>query len=106
MNAPFKAASDAYPYNRQRHQPLPSGSGPTRKSLMLVILVVVAVFLSLIAESLYSYVQSRNDADWVRSDVREHRAIIRTMGKVTFKPIKLSERQMNEAFKVASDRAW
>ncbi len=30
---------------------------------MLVILVVVAVFLSLIAESLYSYVQSRNDAD-------------------------------------------
>ncbi|MBW9114871.1 hypothetical protein JNB88_14620 [Rhizobium cauense] len=73
---------------------------------MLIILVAIAVVVSLIAEFLYGYVRDLQDASWVRPSVREHYAIVRATGTVAFKPIKNSERQMNDAFKVASDRPW
>jgi len=73
---------------------------------MLIILVVFAVIVALLAEFFYGYVQDLQDAGWVRPSVREHYTIVRATGNVAFKPIKDSERQMNEAFKVASDRPW
>ena len=73
---------------------------------MLIILVVFAVIVSLLAEFFYGCVQDLQDAGWVRPGVREHNAIVRATGNVAFKPIKNSERQMNGAFKVASDRPW
>ena len=73
---------------------------------MLIILVAIAVIVSLIAEFLYGYVRDIQDASWVRPSVREHYAIMHATGNVVFKPIKNSERQMNDAFKVASDRPW
>jgi hypothetical protein len=73
---------------------------------MLIILVAVAVTLSLAAEFFYACVQEIREASWVRSDVREHFAIVRATGRVAFKPIKESERQMNAAFKEASDPHW
>lgn len=73
---------------------------------MLIILVAVAVALSLAAEFFYACVQEIREASWVRSDVREHFAIVRATGRVAFKPIKESERQMNAAFKEASDPHW
>jgi hypothetical protein len=73
---------------------------------MLIILVASAVAVSLAAEFFYACVQEIREASWVRSDIREHYAIVRTTGRVAFKPIKESERQMNGAFKDASDRRW
>jgi hypothetical protein len=73
---------------------------------MLIILVVLAVVLSLAAEFIYSCVQEMREASWVRSDVRAHHGIVRATGKVAFKPIRVSERQMNAAFKEASDPHW
>ncbi|KRB57100.1 hypothetical protein ASE04_28405 [Rhizobium sp. Root708] len=73
---------------------------------MLIVLVIAAVILSLVAELGLNFLDARTDANWMRSDVSEHRAIVRAVGKVAFKPIKFSERQMNEPFNVASDRAW
>ncbi|WP_028744458.1 hypothetical protein [Rhizobium mesoamericanum] len=73
---------------------------------MLIILVAIAVIVSLLAEFLCGYVRDIQDASWVRPSLREHHAIVRVTGNVAFKPIKNSERQMNGAFKVASDRPW
>ncbi|MEK1897080.1 MAG: hypothetical protein AAAB20_28020 [Rhizobium sp.] len=73
---------------------------------MLIILVVFAVLVSLLAEFFYGYVRDLQDASWVRPSVREHYTIVRATGNVAFKSIKDSERQMNEVFKVASDRPW
>jgi hypothetical protein len=73
---------------------------------MLIIIVAFAVAVSLAAEFFYACVQEIREASWVRSDIREHRAIVRATGRVAFKPIKKSERQMNAAFKEASDQHW
>lgn len=73
---------------------------------MLIILVTAAVAVSFLAEAIYGWVQESRDMAWVRAEVSEHHAIVRATGHVAFKPIKNSERQMNDLFKVASDRAW
>ncbi|MDQ0558237.1 hypothetical protein QO004_000010 [Rhizobium mesoamericanum] len=72
---------------------------------MLIILVAFAVIVSLLAEFLCGYVRDIQDAR-VRPSLRRHHAIVRATGNVAFKPIENSERQMNGAFKVASDRPW
>ncbi|KQV81821.1 hypothetical protein ASC90_04055 [Rhizobium sp. Root1220] len=71
---------------------------------MLIVLVVLAVALSLVAEFLYGHFQDGRQR-WVRPALQQHRALIALAGGVKFKPIRVSERQMNGTFKVSSDRA-
>ncbi|WP_019279827.1 hypothetical protein [Rhizobium grahamii] len=106
MNAAFKAASDGLAITENVNTDVAPASAPSPETLMLIILIAFAIFVSLLAEFFYGCVRDVQDASWVRTSVREHYAIVRATGKVAFKPIKDSERQMNEAFKVASDHAW
>ncbi|MDM9628032.1 hypothetical protein QTL95_19250 [Rhizobium sp. S152] len=73
---------------------------------MLIILVTAAVVLSFLVEAVHGWIQDNRDMAWVRAEVSEHHAIVRRTGHVAFKPIRNSERQMNDLFKVASDRGW
>ncbi|WP_245441480.1 hypothetical protein [Rhizobium vallis] len=74
---------------------------------MLIVLVALAVVSSLAAEMAYGYFTDRYEVNWVRPELAEHAAIVRaTQGSVRQKTSFESERQMNETFKVASDRAW
>ncbi|WP_244541336.1 hypothetical protein [Rhizobium tibeticum] len=103
MNAAFKAASGELTITKSVNTDvIPASALPG--TLMLIILVVFAVLVSLLAEFFYGYVRDLRDASWVRPSVREHYTIVRATGNVAFKSIKDSERQMNEVFKVASDR--
>ena len=106
MNAAFKPASGEISITESVNSRCHSGIGPSPEAFMLIIIVALAVIVSLLAEFFYGYVQDKMDAGWVRPSVREHYAIVRATGNVAFKPIKNSERQMNEAFKVASDQPW
>lgn len=56
--------------------------------MMLILIVITAVALSVAAEFLYDYIVERFDSTWMRKDVEEHRAIVRVMGHVSFKPIR------------------
>ena len=58
------------------------------KKMEKVLLLVTAVAVSLAAEFLYAYVEERCRDVWVRSEVEEHREIVRLMGHVSFKPIR------------------
>ncbi len=55
---------------------------------MLILLVITSVALSLAFEFVYAYVVEMRDAAWVRTAVKEHREIVRVMGRVSFKPIR------------------
>jgi hypothetical protein len=67
---------------------MPSGIGSSLEISMLILLTAAAVVLSLAGEFLYAYIKDVRDGSWVRSDVQEHRDIVRVMGRVSFKPIR------------------
>ncbi|MBB3913082.1 MULTISPECIES: hypothetical protein [Rhizobium] len=73
---------------------------------MLIVLVALAVVFSLAGEMAYGYFADRYEVNWLRPELAEHAAIVRAArGRLRPKTSFESERQMNETFKVASDRA-
>ena len=109
MNVLFKPVSDATCLTRiiKSADAIPASGAPGKTRFMLIVLIALAVVFSLAAEMAYSYFAERYEMNWVRPELAEHAAIMRaTQGRLRQKPRFESERQMNETFKVASDRAW
>ncbi|MFS8144232.1 hypothetical protein [Rhizobium sp. BR 249] len=109
MNVPFKAVSDAIRLDRiiKSADAIPASGAPGKTKSMLIVLVALAVISSLAAEMAYGYFADRYEVNWVRPELAEHAAIVRAaQGRSRQKTSFESERQMNETFKVASDRAW
>jgi hypothetical protein len=59
-----------------RHPALP------KDRFMLIVLVALAVVFSLVAEMAYGYFADRYEVSWVRPELAEHAAIVRTQGRL------------------------
>jgi hypothetical protein len=62
--------------------PVPVASLPGKSLIMLIILMAIAVILSLVAELFYGYLADPSQIGWVRSEVSEHAAIMRQLGRM------------------------
>ena len=108
MNRPFKAVSDSICLTRivKSADAIPASGALRKTKSMLIVLVALAVVFSLAGEMAYGYFADRYEVNWVRPELSEHAAIVRAArGRLRPKTSFESERQMNETFKVASDRA-